>query len=102
LALWVACRHCPYMIIENPKLLEILWILFEPVDVPSAHTLSQDVQEVFAISQWEVGYVLQEYDGKLHLGVDSWAASNIFSFLGVTVTCCITGGLITMILDFIR
>ncbi|KAF8576131.1 hypothetical protein K439DRAFT_1623073 [Ramaria rubella] len=72
------------------------------MEVLSAHTLFQDVQEVFAISQWEVRHVLQAYDGKLHLGVDGWAAPNVFSFLGVTVTHCITGDLITMILDFIR
>ncbi|KAF8579150.1 hypothetical protein K439DRAFT_1360241, partial [Ramaria rubella] len=102
LALWVACRHRPYAIIEDPELLEILQMLFEPVEVPSARTLSRDVQEVFAISQWEVGRILQAYDGKLHLGVDGWAAPNIFSFLGVTITHCIAGDLITMILHFIR
>ncbi|KAF8587498.1 hypothetical protein K439DRAFT_1337987, partial [Ramaria rubella] len=96
LVLWVAHRHCPYTIVEDAELLEILWMLFDPVAVPSAHTVSRDVQEIFVISQHEA------YDGKLHLRVDGWAVPNIFSFLGITVTRCVSEDLITMILDFIR
>ncbi|KAF8578274.1 hypothetical protein K439DRAFT_1241850, partial [Ramaria rubella] len=102
LTLWVARCHQPYAIVQDAELLQILQMLYELVDVPSARTLSWDVQEVFLISQCEVTRVLQAYDGKLHLGVDGWAAPNVFSFLRVTVTRCVSGDLITIILDFIR
>ncbi|KAF8576191.1 hypothetical protein K439DRAFT_1623049 [Ramaria rubella] len=74
---------------------------YEPVEIPSACMLSQDVQEVFVVSQQEVVHVLQEYPGKPHLGVDGWAVPNVFLFLGITVTCCLGASLVTMILDFI-
>ncbi|KAF8582450.1 hypothetical protein K439DRAFT_1351161, partial [Ramaria rubella] len=92
----------PYAIIEDAELLEILQMLFDPVAVLSAHTVSWDIQEIFVISQCKVARVLQAYDGKLHLGVDGWAAPNVFSFLGVTVTRCVAGDLIMMILNFIK
>ncbi|KAF8580011.1 hypothetical protein K439DRAFT_1236255, partial [Ramaria rubella] len=102
LVLWVAHRHQPYAIIQDPELLEIFKMLFEPAQIPSPHSLSQDVQEAFDISRVQVAQVLQAYEGKLHLGVDGWAAPNVFSYLGVTVTRCSAGDLITMVLDFIR
>ncbi|KAF8574611.1 hypothetical protein K439DRAFT_1371925, partial [Ramaria rubella] len=100
LTIWVAQRHQPYAIVQDAELLEILHMLYEPVEIPSAHTLSWDVQEVFAV--YTDLYITQEYPGKLHLGIDGWAAPNIFSFLGITVTCCLGASFVTMILDFIR
>ncbi|KAF8575674.1 hypothetical protein K439DRAFT_1623414 [Ramaria rubella] len=94
--------HRPYAIVHDPELIETFKMLYEPVQIPSPRTLLRDVQEVFDISQLEVAQVLQAYNGKLHLGVDGWAAPNIFSYLGVMVTRCSAGDLITMILDFIR
>ncbi|KAF8579800.1 hypothetical protein K439DRAFT_1302275, partial [Ramaria rubella] len=41
---WVAHRHWPYAIIQDPKLLEIFKMLYEPAQIPSPCTLSQDVQ----------------------------------------------------------
>ncbi|KAF8578372.1 hypothetical protein K439DRAFT_1315739, partial [Ramaria rubella] len=76
LTLWVARHHQPYGIVQDAKLLQILQMLYKPVDVPSMQTLSQDIQEVFLISQCKVTHGLQAYDGKLHLGVDHWAAPN--------------------------
>ncbi|KAF8572881.1 hypothetical protein K439DRAFT_1354409, partial [Ramaria rubella] len=102
LTIWVVCRHRPYAIIEDAELLTILQMPYEPVKVPSVCTLSRDIQEVFEVSCQQVGQILQKHDGRLHLGVDGWAVPNIFSYLGVTVTLCVTGHLITMILDFIR
>ncbi|KAF8588340.1 hypothetical protein K439DRAFT_1335390, partial [Ramaria rubella] len=95
LILWVACRHRPYTIVHDPELIEIFKMLYELVQIPSPWTLSHDIQEVFDVSQ------LEAYNGKLHLSINGWAALNVFSYLGVTVTCCSTEDLITMILDFI-
>ncbi|KAF8592213.1 hypothetical protein K439DRAFT_1324837 [Ramaria rubella] len=46
LVLWVACRHRPYAIVQDAKLLEIFKMLFEPAQIPSPCTLSQDIQEM--------------------------------------------------------
>ncbi|KAF8587378.1 hypothetical protein K439DRAFT_1338241, partial [Ramaria rubella] len=102
LTIWVARRHQPYAIVQDAELLEILHMLYEPVEIPSARTLSQDVQEVFTVSQREVAHILQEYPGKLYLGVNGWAVPHVFSFLGIMVTCCLGASLVTMILDFIQ
>ncbi|KAF8574727.1 hypothetical protein K439DRAFT_1371668, partial [Ramaria rubella] len=40
LTLWVAWRHRPYAIVQDAKLLQILQMLYELVDVPSARMLS--------------------------------------------------------------
>ncbi|KAF8584372.1 hypothetical protein K439DRAFT_1149262 [Ramaria rubella] len=40
LVLWVACHHRPYAIVHDEELLDILRMLYEPVDVLSARTLS--------------------------------------------------------------
>ncbi|KAF8592437.1 hypothetical protein K439DRAFT_1323416, partial [Ramaria rubella] len=98
----VAWQHRPYSIVEDPELLQILQMLYEPVEVPSTHMLSRDIQETFNVSRIKVTQILQEYPGKLRLGVDGWAAPNVFSYLGVTVTHCLAGDLVTMILNFIR
>ncbi|KAF8592629.1 hypothetical protein K439DRAFT_1323437 [Ramaria rubella] len=99
LTIWVAWHHRPYAIVQDAELLEILHMLYRPVEIPSACTLSRDVQEVFAV--YTDPYITQEYPGKLHLGVDGWAAPNIFLFLGMTMTRCLGASLVTMILDFI-
>ncbi|KAF8584357.1 hypothetical protein K439DRAFT_1346259, partial [Ramaria rubella] len=96
--LWVACRHRPYAIIQDPELLEIFKMLYEPAQIPSPCTLSRDIQEAFDISCVQVA---RAYEGKLHLRVNGWVAPNVFSYLGVTVTRCSAGDLITMVLDFI-
>ncbi|KAF8584242.1 hypothetical protein K439DRAFT_1230405, partial [Ramaria rubella] len=85
LVLWVARRHRPYAIVQDPELLEIFKMLYEPPQIHSPCTLSWDIQEAFDISCVQVARVLQAYEGKLHLGVDGWAAPNVFSYLGVTV-----------------
>ncbi len=48
---WVVRRHRPYAIVEDPELLEIFQMLYARVDVPSARTISRDVQEVFKLSK---------------------------------------------------
>lgn len=48
---WVARRHRPYAIVEDPELREIFQMLFARVEVPLARTLSRDVQEVFELSK---------------------------------------------------
>lgn len=95
-------------------------MLYSHVDVPSRHTLSHDVQEMFLLSKDNVIKVLtvrfvytyfypysslnksQSYKGRLHFGVDGWSSPNVFSFLGLTVHRCVNGAIIECILDFIK
>ncbi|KAI1782604.1 hypothetical protein LXA43DRAFT_1068490 [Ganoderma leucocontextum] len=48
LAMWVARRHRPFMIVEDPKFHEICRMLYAKAQVPSRVTLSRDVQAIFA------------------------------------------------------
>ncbi len=48
---WVVRRHQPFAIVEDPELLEIFQMLYARVDVPSARTISRNVQEVFELSK---------------------------------------------------
>lgn len=48
---WVARRHRPYSIVEDPELRDIFQMLYARVEVPSARTISRDVQEVFELSR---------------------------------------------------
>lgn len=54
LTCWVARRHRPYAIVEDPELLQIFRMLYGKVEVPSARTISRDVQEVFQMSKLNV------------------------------------------------
>lgn len=51
---WVVRRHRPYSIVEDTELLDIFKMLFSRVEVPSARTISRDVQEVFEMSKKNV------------------------------------------------
>lgn len=48
---WIACRNHPYTIVEDIELREIFQMLYALVKVPSARTISRDVQEVFEMSR---------------------------------------------------
>lgn len=48
---WIARQHRLYAIVEDLELREIFQMLYARVDVPSARTISRDVQEVFELSK---------------------------------------------------
>ncbi len=58
---WVIHHHRPYGIIEDDELLEIFRMLNSKAEIPSARTLSCNIQEVFPTRQEEhVGYAKSE------------------------------------------
>lgn len=59
IALWVARRYRPFLIVEDPELLKLFTMLFARVDVPSASTVSRDIKEIFDISRQAVRTTLQ-------------------------------------------
>jgi hypothetical protein len=63
IALWVAQRHCPFVIVEDLELLNLFKDLNNKVSVPSTMTVSRDVQEIFQVSQTKVSLLLQVCHG---------------------------------------
>jgi hypothetical protein len=59
LALWVANRHRPFSIVEDPELLDIFTDLNPNCETPGRHTVSRDVQEIFKVSRKELAVLLQ-------------------------------------------
>lgn len=59
LALWVARRHRPFAIVEDPELVDIFMDLNNKVEVPSRTTVSRDVKEIFYICRGKVAEILQ-------------------------------------------
>lgn len=51
---WVARRHRPYAIVEDPELKEIFLMLYAMAEIPSARTISRDVIKVFGMSRLNV------------------------------------------------
>jgi hypothetical protein len=58
-ALWVARRHRPFAIVEDPELLDIFHDLNNKCTTPSASTVSRDVKEIFQITRVKVAEMLQ-------------------------------------------
>lgn len=118
LAKWVSVRRRPYVIIEDPELLEIFCMLYAKVEVPHPTTLSHDIREIFKISREQLSLTLevrdscvmysplltipQKHDGKFHLCLDGWSSPNVISFLGVTAQRVVESKLQRFILDFIK
>ena len=59
LALWVARRHRPFAIVEDPELLDIFHDLNDKCATPSASTVSRDVKEIFQVTRLKVAQLLQ-------------------------------------------
>lgn len=56
---WVACRNWPFVIIQDPELLDIFRMFNASVEVPHPTTLSCDVHEMFLITRVHLGSILQ-------------------------------------------
>ncbi|THH16802.1 hypothetical protein EUX98_g9241 [Antrodiella citrinella] len=102
LSLWVARRHRPYAIVQDDELVQAFRMLYSRVEIPSAMTVSRDVQEIFKHAQIHVAKKLQEFPGLLHIGLDGWTSPNVISFLGVTVHYVEDAKLRSFILDFVK
>src|SRR6266481_1784622 len=59
LAKWTTRRFRPFIIVEDPELIEIFQMLFARIQIPSANTVSSDVREIFAVAQSSVKKLLQ-------------------------------------------
>jgi hypothetical protein len=59
IALWIARRHRPFSIIEDPELIDILIDLNSKVVTPSRYTVSRDVKEIFQMSRSKVSQILK-------------------------------------------
>lgn len=59
LMLWVICCHRPYTIVEDRPLLEIFRMLNSKAKIPSARTVSCDIQEKFLLTKKNVAAMLQ-------------------------------------------
>jgi hypothetical protein len=59
IATWVARRHQPFKIVEDPEFVEILQLFNSRVAIPSRFTVSRDIQEIFQVSQQIVATTLQ-------------------------------------------
>jgi hypothetical protein len=59
LSLWIARRHRPFAIVDDPEFVELLTILNNRVSVPSSSTVSRDIQEVFDVSREKVSAILK-------------------------------------------
>jgi len=59
IALWIARRHRPFSIIEDPELIDILVDLNSKVVTPSRYTVSRDVKEIFQMSRSKVSQILK-------------------------------------------
>lgn len=56
---WVARQHRPYTTVEDPELPDIFHMLYAKVEVPSARSISWDVQEVFKMLKQNVILMLK-------------------------------------------
>ena len=54
LAMWCACRHRPFAIVDDPEFRDLLAMLYARVDIPSRHTVSRDVQTIMDDSRSRV------------------------------------------------
>ncbi|PIL32946.1 hypothetical protein GSI_05064 [Ganoderma sinense ZZ0214-1] len=70
LAMWIARRHRPFTIVEDPEFRELLRMLYARVEIPSRVTVSRDVKDIFEDSRARVKAKLQV------LGVTCDNASN--------------------------
>ncbi|GJF00030.1 hypothetical protein PsYK624_163070 [Phanerochaete sordida] len=102
LSIWIARRHRPYAIVQDPEFLEILQMLNSKVEVPHPTTISRDIREIFEITRRAVGKMLQAHPGRLHLCLDGWTSPNVISFLGITVHLVRGAKAESFILDFVK
>jgi hypothetical protein len=59
LALWIARRNRPFVIVEDPELVDIFLDLNSQCVTPSNSTVSWDIKEIFNISRKKVAEILQ-------------------------------------------
>ncbi|KAI1787695.1 hypothetical protein LXA43DRAFT_1064176 [Ganoderma leucocontextum] len=64
LAMWIARRHRPFTIVEDPEFKELLRMLYVRVEIPSRVTVSRDLKDIFEDSRARVKAKLQGHTGE--------------------------------------
>ena len=59
LVMWIVRRYRPFLIVEDEELRRLLRMLYARVEIPSAVTISRDVQEIFNVTLKNVAKRLQ-------------------------------------------
>ena len=54
LAMWIARRHRPFTIVEDPEFKELLCMLYPRVEIPSRVTVSRNLKVIFEDSRARV------------------------------------------------
>ncbi|TFK81287.1 hypothetical protein K466DRAFT_502393, partial [Polyporus arcularius HHB13444] len=107
IALWCACRHRPFSIVEDQEFQAILQMLYPKVRLPSRFTVSRDIRMACdvtkdAVIQMFKVCALLQFGSKVHICVDGWTSPNVFTYLGVTAHWHHNGEIRHIILEFLR
>ncbi|KAF5333044.1 hypothetical protein D9758_017293 [Tetrapyrgos nigripes] len=85
LAIWVTHRKCPFKMIDDLELHEILTMLYHRVDIPHSTTISRDVKMIHEMAKVKVISELSAYTGRIHFALDGWSSPNHLSILGISL-----------------
>ncbi|KAF5320196.1 hypothetical protein D9758_018609 [Tetrapyrgos nigripes] len=102
LAIWVTCHKCPFKMIDDLELHEILTMLYHRVDIPHSTTISCDVKMIHEMAKVKVISELSAYTGRIHFALDGWSSPNHLSILGISLICYHDRKLQEMTLDFVQ
>lgn len=102
LALWVTRCHRPFSIVEDPELVDIFQDFNSRVLIPSRHTLTRDIQDIYQVTRKSLALKLQQAEGKVHLIIDGWTSPQFYSFIGVVVQFLYENELKLTTLDYIK
>ena len=58
LVLWVARRHCPFVVVEDPELREIFRMLYGRVEIPSRISVVRDIHVILEEAKGHLGMKL--------------------------------------------
>ncbi|KAM5530251.1 hypothetical protein V8D89_016080 [Ganoderma adspersum] len=102
IAMWCTRRYRPFTIVDDPKFLAMMCMLYGKVKIPSCFTVSHNIRDIMVFTKGHVMQVLQEHPGCIHLCIDGWTSPNVFAFLGITVHWYKGEELQHIILNFIK
>lgn len=102
LAVWIATRARPYLLVEDDKFQDFVRSLNPSASLPSRQTVSRDVLEIHSLAKLELIGFLAKVTGRVHVIVDGWTSPNTIAFLGVVVQFVHKGKIESRYLDYVR
>jgi hypothetical protein len=99
---WVAESKRPYKIVSDRGFQSLMKTGRPDYHIPSEHTVSRDVKQVFVHARKRVANMLQEYEGQLNFATDGWTSPNHKAFVAFTVHFVHEGRPISMLLDLVE